>query len=77
MIVRFIWFTLCLLRYFTFARTLTTSDVNTISNKIISTFKITPQYGILCNDKVTPCPLGNLFGGILRLVFHDASGNGQ
>ena len=47
MIVRFIWLALCLLRYFSFARTLTTSDVNSISNKIISTFKITPQYGIL------------------------------
>ena len=59
------------------ARILTTNDVNTISTDIVNTFNITPQYGIICNDKVTPCPLGNLFGGILRLAFHDAAGNGK
>ena len=56
---------------------LKTTDVIIIQNGIVSALGITPQYGLLCNDKVAPCPMGNLFGGILRLVFHDATGNGK
>lgn len=56
---------------------LKTTDVTIIQNGIVSALGITPQYGLLCNDKVVPCPMGNRFGGILRLVFHDATGNGE
>ena len=65
-----------ILKFNAFARILSASDVNTISTDIVNTFNIAPQYGIICNDKVTPCPLGHLFGGFLRLAFHDAAGNG-
>ena len=67
---------LVLLSFSAVAHILTSQNVTTMKNDIIITFNITAQYGILCNDKVTPCPLGRVFGGFLRLAFHDSVGHG-
>ena len=67
---------LVFLHFSAFAHILTTQNVTTMKNDIINTFNVTAQYGILCNDKVTPCPLGRIFGGFLRLAFHDSVGHG-
>ena len=67
---------LVLLHFSAFAHILTTQNVTTMKNDIIITFNITAQYGILCNDKVASCPLGRIFGGFLRLAFHDSVGHG-
>ena len=67
---------LVLISFSAVAHILTTHNVTSMKNDIINTFNITAQYGILCNDKVTPCPLGRIFGGFLRLAFHDSVGHG-
>jgi hypothetical protein len=43
---------------------------------ICQTFGLTPSYGTFCNAKLVDCPLGDNIGALVRLAFHDATGNG-
>jgi hypothetical protein len=58
------------------SHSLTSADVDTISAAIVSTFGLTPSYGTFCNGAIAPCPLGDNIGALVRLPFHDATGNG-
>jgi hypothetical protein len=57
-------------------RTLTSTDVETIQSLVTTTFGLAPSYGSYCNAKVSPCPMGDNIGALVRLAFHDAAGNG-
>jgi hypothetical protein len=57
-------------------RTLTSSDVASISALITKTFGLKASYGTFCNPSIAPCPLGDNMGALVRLAFHDAGGNG-
>jgi hypothetical protein len=37
---------------------------------------LTASYGTYCNAKLSPCPVGDNIGALVRLAFHDAAGNG-
>ena len=56
--------------------TLTSQDISNIQATIASTLKLTPQYGLKCNHNIVSCPASDLFGSMVRLAFHDASGQG-
>jgi hypothetical protein len=58
------------------SRTLTSADVDTIQTLVATTFGLAPSYGTYCNAKVSPCPMGDNIGALVRLAFHDAAGNG-
>lgn len=55
---------------------LTQSQVDVITEDIVATFALIPSYGSSCNSKVSACPTGDNIGALVRLVFHDAAGNG-
>ena len=55
---------------------LTESQTAAISVDIAAAFALTNSYGTACNSKITPCPIGDNIGALLRLAFHDATGNG-
>jgi hypothetical protein len=57
-------------------RILTSADVETIQSLVATTFGLAPSYGTYCNAKVSPCPMGDNVGALVRLAFHDAAGNG-
>lgn len=58
------------------SRILQRDEVTKIKEAIVDTLNLTAQYGLICNDKVLRCPQSSLFGGLLRLAFHDATGGG-
>lgn len=55
------------------AAALTTAQVSQISAAIVSDFGMTATYGVPCN----PCALGDTYGALVRLAFHDAFGEGK
>jgi hypothetical protein len=57
-------------------RTLTTDDITGIKATITSTFEMEASYGTYCNGKVSTCAMGDTVGKLVRLAFHDATGNG-
>jgi len=51
---------------------LTAAQVSTMSAAIVADFGMQAQYGVACN----PCTLGDTYGALVRLPFHDTFGQG-
>ena len=51
---------------------LTTADITEMEAAITTALRLSASYGLPC----APCDLGDAIGGVVRLVFHDASGGG-
>jgi catalase (peroxidase I) len=50
--------------------------VASIKADLTTSFNLFPSYGLQCDARASPCNIGDAMGGILRLVFHDAAGEG-
>jgi hypothetical protein len=53
---------------------LTQQVVDQIKLDLTEHLGLAPHYGVSCNAKLSPCPMGDMFGAVVRLVFHDAAG---
>jgi hypothetical protein len=56
--------------------TVTAANVALVQEIIMAQLHLVPSFRTKCNNKVAPCPLGHIFGGLVRLAFHDAAGAG-
>jgi hypothetical protein len=58
------------------ARTLSVGDILEIEEGLVELFSLQNSYGSRCNPLIADCPLGDHMGAIMRLAFHDATGEG-